>query len=450
MHPLQQTPMLRKALPPGTDPLALFRGLRSQHERAFLLQSAEGPRRLAEFSMVGFGPQAAVQLDGDRWVAHGDARVDEARSVADNLRGLLPRVAGPDQGYRFLGGLVGSFGYAYAAHVENVPARREGPDLDLGLYLDGVVFDHARGIVFYFSHGRDRSAEVEAALHARPAPAQPARLRDVARAPGEAAFHKMVERAKHHITEGDIFQVVLSKKVQGTLEGDPLALYEGLLRTNPSPYMYCLQSGPRLLVGSSPEMLVRVHRGKVETFPIAGTRPLGETPDATERLAEEMLADPKERAEHAMLVDLARNDVGRVARFGSVRVPEQMRVERYSHVQHLVSRVEGELAPGKDSIDALHAVFPAGTLTGAPKVRAMEIIHDLEPAGRGAYGGCVGYIGLNGSLDAAITIRTAAFDGARMTVQAGAGIVADSTPHGEWAETEQKASALLKLVEAPA
>jgi anthranilate synthase component 1 len=226
-------------------------------------------------------------------------------------------------------------------------------------------------------------------------------------------------------------------------------LYEGLLRTNPSPYMYCIQSGDRMLVGSSPEMLVRVHHGQVETFPIAGTRPLGDTPAATERFARELRQDPKEQAEHAMLVDLARNDVGRVARFGSVRVAEQQRILRYSHVQHMVSKVEGELEPGRDALDALHALFPAGTVSGAPKVRALELIHELEGRPRGAYAGCVGYLGLNGSLDTAITIRTAEVARDRLTVQAGAGIVADSDPAREWRETEHKAQALLRLLEAP-
>ncbi|MCA1813648.1 MAG: anthranilate synthase component I family protein [Halobacteriales archaeon] len=439
--------MLRKALHLRDDPLTLFRKLCGLGSRAFLFQSAEGPRMLAEYSMLGFAPASGLTLHQGRWATEGDARVDEARSIGDNLRGALPRVPPRDEGYRFLGGLVGSFGYEYVSHLEKLPAHRsEWPELDLGLYLDGIVFDHVRGQTFYFSHGADRSAQVEQAAQQRLDEPAPARGVDLRRVPDEAAFCKQVERAKHHIQLGDIFQVVLSKQVQGRLDGDPLALYEGLLRTNPSPYMYCIQSGERMLVGSSPEMLVRVHRGKVETFPIAGTRPLGDTPEDTERLEHELQADAKEQAEHAMLVDLARNDVGRVARYGSVRVSERQRILRYSHVQHMVSKVEAELAPGKDALDAFHALFPAGTVSGAPKVRAMELIHDIEGRARGAYAGAVGYVGLNGSLDAAITIRTAQVVRDRITVQAGAGIVADSVPASEWREAEHKAQALLRLL----
>ncbi|HEV8361381.1 MAG TPA: anthranilate synthase component I family protein, partial [Candidatus Thermoplasmatota archaeon] len=355
--------MLLKALPVRGDPLTLFRKLAAGQERAFLFQSAEGPRRLAELSMVGFDPAATLTLDG-AWRVGGDfdLDVDEARSPAENLRRALAAVGGkvaPE--HRYLGGLVGSFAYEYAARTERLPVHRDGwPEVDMGLYLDGVVFDHPKAQVYYFSHGRDRSAEVlkAAAQRVEPGPVHGA---DLHRAPGQADFERMVARGQEHIREGDVFQVVLSKRVEGRLRGDPLTFYEGLLRTNPSPYMYVIRAGERQLLGSSPEMLLRVHQGKVTTFPIAGTRPLGANALEREALAREMVNDPKERAEHAMLVDLARNDVGRVARFGSVEVTDYMRVERYSHVQHLVSTVEGELAPGRDALDAFNALFPAGT-----------------------------------------------------------------------------------------
>jgi anthranilate synthase component I len=441
--------MLRKALRIRDDPLGAFRKVAAGQDRAFLFQSAEGPRRLAEYSMVGFAPAASVTLDGTRWEVDGDAPLVEGPKPSDALRGLLRHgAAGADLGYRYLGGLVGYVGYEYAARIEEVPAHRDGPVLDMGLYLDGIVFDHVRGQVFYFSHGKDRSALVEAALAK---PAQPGAVQGnaLASTPDQPRFEAMVRKAKEHIREGDVFQVVLSKKVQGRLEGDPLTFYEHLLRRNPSPYMYCLRSGERTIVGSSPEMLVRVQQGKVETYPIAGTRPLGETPAETEALAADLKADPKERAEHAMLVDLARNDVGRVSAYGTVQVHDPMHLERFSHVQHMVSRVEGRLAPGKDALDAFDALFPAGTVSGAPKVRAMEIIHDLEGQARGPYAGAVGYFGLNGSLDAAITIRTLVADRDRLTVQSGAGIVADSDPAKEWAETEAKARALVGLLQDP-
>ena len=442
--------MLQRVLRIAEDPLTLFRKLCEGQPRAFLFQSAEGPRRLAELSMLGFDPQAAITLHHGRWEVEGDpgAPPDESRTPAANLRAVLAaQQAKVDPAHRYLGGLVGAFGYEYAARIERVPTHANGfPEVDLGLYLDGVVYDHRQGQVFYFSHGADRSREVEAAA-ARRADAGPVRGRDIARHPEQGRFERMVARAHEHIVEGDVFQVVLSKQVQGRLEGDPLTFYEHLLRTNPSPYMYIIRSGERQVIGSSPEMLLRVQQGRVETFPIAGTRPLGKDAAETAALAADLRGDPKELAEHAMLVDLARNDVGRVATFGKVAVAEHLQVERYSHVQHMVSRVVGELAPGKDALDAFHALFPAGTVSGAPKVRAMEIIHDLEGRARGAYAGAVGYLGLRGSLDAAITIRTMALERDRFVVQAGAGIVADSDPRREWLETEAKAKALVSLLD---
>jgi anthranilate synthase component 1 len=259
-------------------------------------------------------------------------------------------------------------------------------------------------------------------------------------------FEEAVEKAKDYIISGDIFQVVLSKRYDFRFEGNLMAFYRSLREINPSPYMYYFKEGNRQIVGSSPEMLVRVDNRVVETFPIAGTRPCVENPSENKRLAEELLADPKERAEHVMLVDLARNDVGKVAKFGSVHVPEFMKVHRYSHVQHIVSQVVGDLQDDKECYDALRAVFPAGTVSGAPKVRAMEIIEELEPTKRGPYAGAVGYFSYNGNADFAITIRTLFADGDKACIQVGAGIVADSIPEREWFETDHKAEALMKAL----
>jgi anthranilate synthase component 1 len=255
-----------------------------------------------------------------------------------------------------------------------------------------------------------------------------------------------VRRAKEYIGIGDIFQVVLSRQAAVPCEVDPFAVYRALRMVNPSPYMYFLRDGETSVAGASPEMLVRVENGQVEARPIAGTRPRGQTPEEDDRLAAELLADAKERAEHLMLVDLGRNDLGRVCRFGSVSVPEFMKIERYSHVAHIVSSVTGELAPGKDALDALAATFPAGTLSGAPKIRAMEIIDELEPARRGLYGGGIGYVDLRGNLDFCITIRTVVLRGGQAFVQAGAGIVADSDPAAEERETEAKAGAVFEAL----
>ena len=260
-------------------------------------------------------------------------------------------------------------------------------------------------------------------------------------------FERAVETAKDYITAGDVFQVVLSKRYDFRIRGNLIGFYRNLRKINPSPYMYFLKSGEHQIVGSSPEMLVRVENRAVETFPIAGTRPHVKNPAENKRLTEELLADPKERAEHVMLVGLGRNDIGKVSKFGSVHLPEFMKVHQYSHVQHIVSRVVGNLRDECDAYDALRAVFPAGTVSGAPKVRAMEIIEELEPTRRGPYAGAVGYFSYNGNADFAITIRTLVANGDNAHIQVGAGIVADSDPEKEWYETEHKARALIKALE---
>ncbi len=261
-------------------------------------------------------------------------------------------------------------------------------------------------------------------------------------------FEKAVGKAKEYVTSGDILQVVLSKRYDLSLKGNLTQFYQSLRKINPSPYMYFLKAGDRKIIGSSPEMLVRVDNRVIETFPIAGTRPYSKNPSENIALAKDLLADPKERAEHVMLVDLARNDVGRVSKFGSVHVPEFMTIHHYSHVQHIVSRVVGKLKNGCDCYEVLRAVFPAGTVSGAPKVRAMEIIEELEPTRRGPYAGAVGYFSYNGNADFAITIRTLVSNKDKAYIQVGAGIVADSVPQREWFETEHKAEALMKALKA--
>jgi anthranilate synthase component 1 len=263
----------------------------------------------------------------------------------------------------------------------------------------------------------------------------------------QAAFERHVRAAKEHIAAGDIYQVVLSQRFEAELGADPFTVYRALRHVNPSPYMFFLRLGGLSIVGASPEMLVRVEGRRIETHPIAGTRPRGHTAEEDLRLAEELKANEKERAEHVMLVDLGRNDVGRVSEFGSVRVPQYMALERYSHVMHLVSIVEGRLAEGRDRLDALVACFPAGTVSGAPKVRAMEIIASLEPDRRGIYAGAIGYLDFAGNLDFCIAIRTVVIRGQKALVQAGAGIVADSNPTAEFEETRDKARALLRALE---
>jgi anthranilate synthase component 1 len=263
----------------------------------------------------------------------------------------------------------------------------------------------------------------------------------------QAAFEKAVARAQSHIEEGDVFQVVVSQRFQTELKADPFSVYRALRYVNPSPYMYFIRLGGTAIAGSSPEMLVRVEGGHVETHPIAGTRPRGATEAEDDRLADELKGDEKERAEHVMLVDLGRNDLGRVCDYGTVRVPQFMRLERYSHVMHLVSKVEGRLGEDVDRLDALAACFPAGTVSGAPKVRAMELIAELEPTRRGIYAGAIGYFDFAGNLDCCIGIRTVTVTDGVASVQAGAGIVADSQPTAEYEETRAKAQAMLRAIE---
>jgi anthranilate synthase component 1 len=355
----------------------------------------------------------------------------------------------PNSQFRFVGGAVGYISYDAVRYWEKLPQKANDdlnfPDAQLGFFDDGIVFDHRQRRAFYYYSSDNRFSEIERLIK-QPSNDEALAYNQPKVNVTKKHFEKAVEKAKEYIVSGDIFQVVLSKRYEFHVKGDLIAFYRSLREINPSPYMYFLKAGDRQIIGSSPEMLVRVDNRVVETFPIAGTRPCVENPAANRRLAKELLADPKERAEHVMLVDLARNDVGKIAKFGSVRVPEFMKVHRYSHVQHIVSQVVGDLKENKECYDALRAVFPAGTVTGAPKVRAMEIIEELEPTRRGPYAGAVGYFSYNGNADFAITIRTLFAEKDKAYIQVGAGIVADSVPEREWFETDHKAEALMKAL----
>ncbi len=467
--PLRREPLFEEIAVP--DPFALYRALRARFSSSasFLLESAPGPERLAEFTFLGFGPACVVsvqdgqlRLDGEPLDVHAPAETEVA-SPLDGLRALMgavrARLKGPwPRPDKYVGGLVGYVAYDFVGYLEPVlcALKRSGfPELLMGLYLDGVIVDHRRGRALYFSYGPDRRAALREALADAAqlrsddieieAEAQRFELRGLEPSLKREAFCRQVLRAKDAIRAGDVYQLVLSCQLRGEFSGDLLAVYGRLRRLNPSPYMYHLDFpgfGGVQIAGSSPEMLLAVRGDRLITYPIAGTRPLGRTPEEEARYREELLSDEKEWAEHAMLVDLARNDLGRVARFGTVRVPEYGTVERFSHVQHLVSRVEGRLRPGCDALDAFASVFPAGTVTGAPKVRAMELIAELEPSPRGPYAGAVGYLSLNGDLDSAIAIRTLFAKGSTLYLQAGAGIVADSVPEREWREVQNKLGAL--------
>ena len=430
--------MKRVPLDPRIDPYALFAASRDEYPHAFILESLTGPARLAEHTYVGFDPEVIISYRAGVLRSNGET-IKTDRPIAA-LRSILSAYAAPGVPGRYIGGLVGYVSYEFVHNLDSVPAHADSPfpEFEFGLYLDGVIVDHVRKRAEYFAHGGSRvddlpkSAETAPQLRTdRPKPQTP-----------PERFMDSVAKAKETIVEGEAFQVVLSRRDIGRMSGDPLALYGALRSLSPSPYMYYLDFGVRRVIGASPEMLLRVEDRTATTFPIAGTRPLGTTLSQMDRFKAELIADPKERAEHNMLVDLARNDLGKVCRFGTIRLPQYMGVERYSHVQHLVSVVEGELAAGRDALDAFAAMFPAGTVSGAPKPRAMEILHRLEGTARGPYAGVVGYLSLNGNLDTAIAIRTLFADGPTYYLQAGAGIVADSDPAREWMETEHKLEAL--------
>ena len=430
--------MKRIPLDPDIDPYAVFAASRDAHPHAFLLESLTGPERLREYTFLGFDPELTISYRGGFLRTNGDTiRTDRPFEA---LRRILEERATPDVPGPFVGGLVGYVSFEFVRHLDAVPVHQTSPfpEFEFGLYLDGVVVDHVRHRAEYFTHGASRVEDLPKADGSDHAFQATSAIPEK----GPEDFVAAVQAARRHILEGEAFQIVLSRRERGTMSGDPLAFYEALRRVNPSPYMYYLDFGARRVIGSSPEMLLRVQGRAATTFPIAGTRPMGATAAETERLARELVCDEKERAEHTMLVDLARNDLGKVCEFGTVQVPQYMEVERYSHVQHMVSRVEGRLAERKDALDAFAAVFPAGTVSGAPKPRAIELIHELEGAARGPYAGVVGYLSLNGNMDTAITIRTLFADGPTYYLQAGAGIVADSDPARELQETEQKLGGL--------
>jgi anthranilate synthase component 1 len=444
-------PVTRELLADTLTPVRAYSQLCPPGGPGFLLESVEGGERLARYSFIGCDPEPMDLGEGDPLAALAELN-------AEPIAGLpgLPR---------FLGGAVGYLGYEVARHFERLPAASGSPPpMPESAFLRVetlAAFDHVtRKLLLVTIHRPDRETYEEATgrldrLEDRLAtePAAPSRNGSAEGAAWKSnltpgAFAAMVDAASEHIHAGDAFQVVLSQRFAKPLAARPFDVYRSLRAVNPSPYMFFLAlGGDRYVVGTSPEVLVRVEAGRVTTRPLAGTRRRDPDPETDLALERELLADEKERAEHVMLVDLGRNDVGRVAQPGTVNVDRLMEVERYSHVMHISSTVSGELAPGRTSLDALRAAFPAGTVSGAPKIRAMEIIADLEPDRRGPYAGCLGYVGFGGNLDMAITLRTIVIAGGVAYVQAGAGVVADSRPEREFEETLEKAGAMFAAIE---
>ena len=478
-------PLVREVLADLETPLSTYLKLASR-PYTYLLESVQGGEKWGRYSIIGLPCRRRIEVreynlrvidhsgQGDEVVREQvcDDPLDEIRRFQQHYR--VPEIPGMP---RFSGGLVGFFGYDTVRYIEPhlgnnaVADPIDAPDIVLMVSDEVVVFDNLAGRLYVIVHadpaepdawiqgGRRLRAlldELADGLPARPhhpdaadesvtnetAAQEPTFTSSFPRAEFEAA----VEKCREYIYEGDAFQVVISQRMSLPFEAAPLDLYRALRTLNPSPYMYYLDLGDFHIAGASPEILVRLEEGEVTVRPIAGTRRRGENDAQDKALAAELLSDPKELAEHLMLIDLGRNDVGRIARIGTVKVTDKMTIEKYSHVMHIASNVSGRLADQLDAIDVLKATFPAGTLSGAPKVRAMEIIEDLEPDKRGIYSGAVGYIGWNGNMDTAIAIRTALIKAQTVHLQVGAGIVADSNPASEWEETMNKGRAVLRAV----
>ncbi len=440
---------------------------------SYLFESVQGGEKWGRYSIIGLPCRTVLKVHGNRISVERDgqliedAEADDPLAWVETFQQRFSVAAHPDMP-RFAGGLVGYFGYDTVRYIEPRlmpcpnPDRMGTPDILLMVSEEVVVFDNLRGRIYIIVHLDPAAGDIPATGQARVdalvakmqhgAPrnadvgGRQVRETDFISGFTEDGFKQAVSRIKDYILEGDCMQVVLSQRLSIPFQARPLDLYRALRGLNPSPYMYFLDLGEFQIVGSSPEILTRLEDGVVTVRPIAGTRRRGYTDEEDLALEQELLADPKELAEHLMLIDLGRNDCGRVARIGSVQLTDRMIVERYSHVMHIVSNVIGELKDGMSAIDVLRATFPAGTVSGAPKIRAMEIIDELEPVKRGIYSGAVGYLGFNGNMDTAIAIRTAVIQDGTLHIQAGAGIVADSVPALEWQETMNKGRAIFRAV----
>jgi anthranilate synthase component 1 len=441
---MHQTNITLKRLDLTLPPFEVYRRLRPEFDTSFMLESAVGGSRTVAYSFLGFGPGELLTCMEGR--VEGGIGLDHLREDPGGyLRKFTEGFGHPCTRFPFVGGLVGYFSYEFAGRAEPSAVRNfpsEFPEFELGLYRECLIYDHSSFQVYLLSLGE--AGPLEEIIGSLPERTDRRELivDDLVAERGRKDFEEGVRAVKGRITNGETFQTVLSRRLSCRYRGDLLNLYQSLRALNPSPYMFFLDFGERTVLGSSPETLLTVRGREATTYPIAGTRPLGQNATDRKRFREDLLQDEKERAEHAMLVDLARNDLSRVCTGGSVSVPEYMRVEEFSHVQHIVSKVQGTLREGCSSVEALQAVFPAGTVSGAPKPRAMEIIGEVEGSSRGPYAGGVGYVSFNGNLDSAITIRSAFASNGKLYFQSGAGIVADSDPSREFDETEHKLGAM--------
>jgi len=462
-------PLVAESFADLDTPLSLYLKLANK-PYSYLLESVQGGERFGRYSFIGLPADTRLSVRGKNvTVTSLDGETThEVNNPLDFIKDYQSQFnVAPIPGLpRFMGGLAGYFGYDTVRYIESrlaavqKPDALDTPDILLMLTEQLAVVDNLSGKLTFIVYADptqvgayprtcQRLNALQRSLR------QPVKIPDAPKMRGyeaksefgEEAFKAAVEKAKRYIFDGDIMQVVLSQRMVQPFPASPLSLYRALRSVNPSPYMFYYDMGDHYVVGASPEILARLEGDTVTVRPIAGTRPRGKSPQQDAELAEELLADPKELAEHLMLIDLGRNDIGRVAAHGTVKLTEKMVIERYSHVMHIVSNVDAKLKPGLDAIDVLKATFPAGTVSGAAKVRAMEIIDELEPSKRGIYAGAVGYLGFNGDMDLAIALRTAVVKNDTLFVQAGAGIVADSVAQSEWIETQNKARAVLRAAE---
>ena len=456
------------------NPFEIYSDIFNFFDSTFIFESLSGPKELAETSIIGFSPSFTVECNSTNFIICNRnkkiVKILKVKEPLSQLRSILPKIYPPDINYRYIGGAVGYISYEAIRFWERLPAPKKKilnfPLLEFGIFTDGILYDHQENQPYYFHTGTESQIEDinkilnrdsyqfntktdlknKKSNHEQIFNFSHIRCSVPQRNLSKSEFIKMVKKAQRYIYDGDIFQVVLSKNFKFSIEGNLLNVYSSLRKLNPSPYMYLFKINKRCIIGSSPEMLLRVTGKVIETFPIAGTRPIGKNEEETTKLGEDLLKDEKELAEHTMLVDLARNDVGRVSDYGTVKVKSLMAIKRFSHVQHIVSHIVGHLSDNFDIFDALKALFPAGTVSGAPKVRAMEIINELEKERREPYAGALGYFSFNGCCDFAITIRSIFIHGKQGYVQSGAGIVMDSIPVNEWEETERKADAMISVL----
>ena len=436
------TPKIIPLVYTETQPFEVYNKISRNYKYSFLFESLTGPDELAETSIMGFDPELIVRGYFDKiTIENRDGKIEtiKTHTPLDEIKKLVKQT--DDMTYRYLGGAVGNIDYDAIRLFENIPGERDLDKaiMEFGIYTEGILYDNKKKKFFYFYYDKNRSEKIlktedEFGTF---------EISDIIPNLNKDEFEEIVNKAKEYVHSGDVFQVVLSRRFSFEGKGDYLKVYEKLRKLNPSPYMFHLKMNNNTIIGSSPEMLLRVTGKDIETFPIAGTRKITDDEEKNKELKDELQNDEKELAEHTMLVDLGRNDIGRVCDYGTVKVKELMEIKRFSHVQHMVTHVVGKLNEKHDMYDAFEAVFPAGTVSGAPKVRAMEVIQELEPIQRGTYAGAVGYFSFNGCCDFAIAIRSIFAENNIGFVQAGAGIVFDSIAENELKETEHKANAMI-------